>query len=396
MAERTAQYTGQIYNVSVVYNIYRVVLPLVLLATYVANPETAPLGALDPELFVQVSATYAIFGIVVAFFTPSGRGIVKVSQFLTGTLIVDILATTLLIYSCGGISSGLGLLLIVTIASGSILIRGRISTFLAAVAALAIIFSELYLTLTLEDPPNQIIQTGIFGIVLFATALYIQTLTQRIYNDALLADKQAADIIELEKLNNAIIQRMRTGVVVASPDLRIISMNRAARPTLGPILDKAKTTDDYEFILPSALKEQLSLWKINRKRQPQPILIPNTSKQVQLSFALLNPDSDPDSESDVLIFVEDNRQIVQRVRQMKLASLGRLTAGIAHEVRNPLGAISHASQLLRESNTVAEDDMRMIEIILDHCNRVNMIIEDVLDASRLYPVSTYGTDIARV
>ncbi|HAJ76237.1 MAG TPA: hypothetical protein DCM64_07255 [Gammaproteobacteria bacterium] len=396
MAERTAQYTGQIYNVSVVYNIYRVVLPLVLLATYVANPETAPLGALDPELFVQVSATYAIFGIVVAFFTPSGRGIVKVSQFLTGTLIVDILATTLLIYSCGGISSGLGLLLIVTIASGSILIRGRISTFLAAVAALAIIFSELYLTLTLEDPPNQIIQTGIFGIVLFATALYIQTLTQRIYNDALLADKQAADIIELEKLNNAIIQRMRTGVVVASPDLRIISMNRAARPTLGPILDKAKTTDDYEFILPSALKEQLSLWKINRKRQPQPILIPNSSKQVQLSFALLNPDSDPDSESDVLIFVEDNRQIVQRVRQMKLASLGRLTAGIAHEVRNPLGAISHASQLLRESNTVAEDDMRMIEIILDHCNRVNMIIEDVLDASRLYPVSTYGTDIARV
>jgi len=137
MAERTAQYTGQIYNVSVVYNIYRVVLPLVLLATYVANPETAPLGALDPELFVQVSATYAIFGIVVAFFTPSGRGIVKVSQFLTGTLIVDILATTLLIYSCGGISSGLGLLLIVTIASGSILIRGRISTFLAAVAAKA-------------------------------------------------------------------------------------------------------------------------------------------------------------------------------------------------------------------------------------------------------------------
>jgi two-component system sensor histidine kinase PilS (NtrC family) len=396
MAERTPRYTGQIHNVSVVYNIYRVVLPLVLLVTYIANPYTAQLGTLDPILFVQVSTAYAIFGTVVAFYAPSGRGIVKVSQFLTGTLIIDILATTLLVYSCGGISSGLGLLLIVTIASGSILIRGRISTFLAAVAALAIIFSELYLTLTLEDPPNQIIQTGIFGIVLFATALYIQTLTQRIYNDALLADKQAADIIELEKLNNAIIQRMRTGVVVASPDLRIISMNRAARPTLGPILDKAKTTDDYEFILPSALKEQLSLWKINRKRQPQPILIPNSSKQVQLSFALLNPDSDPDSESDVLIFVEDNRQIVQRVRQMKLASLGRLTAGIAHEVRNPLGAISHASQLLRESNTVAEDDMRMIEIILDHCNRVNMIIEDVLDASRLYPVSTYGTDIARV
>jgi two-component system sensor histidine kinase PilS (NtrC family) len=67
---------------------------------------------------------------------------------------------------------------------------------------------------------------------------------------------------------------------------------------------------------------------------------------------------------------------------MKLASLGKLTASIAHEVRNPLGAISHASQLLRESITVNEDDKRMIEIILDHCDRVNLIIEDVLDASR--------------
>ena len=67
---------------------------------------------------------------------------------------------------------------------------------------------------------------------------------------------------------------------------------------------------------------------------------------------------------------------------MKLASLGRLTASIAHEVRNPLGAISHASQLLSESITATDDDKRMIEIILAHCNRVNLIIEDVLDVSR--------------
>tara|TARA_B100001964_G_scaffold236594_2_gene298575 strand:- start:346 stop:1179 length:834 start_codon:yes stop_codon:yes gene_type:complete len=277
----------------------------VLLVTYIAYPDTTQLGALDSILFAQVSTAYAIFGVVVALFAPSAQGIVKVSQFLTGTLIVDILATTLLVYSCGGISSGFGLLLIVTIASGSILIRGRISTFLAAVAALAIIYSELYLALTLENPPNQFIQTGILGNILFVTSFYIQTLTQRNYNAALLADKQAGDIIELEKLNNEIIQRMRTGIVVVSPDLRIISMNTAARSKLGPILDKAETTDDYEFILPSALKEQLSLWKINRKRQPQPILIPNSSKQVQLNFVLLNPDSD--SDSDVLIFVQKNQ-----------------------------------------------------------------------------------------
>ncbi|MEX0962631.1 MAG: histidine kinase dimerization/phospho-acceptor domain-containing protein [Pseudohongiellaceae bacterium] len=376
MSERTA-YPGQIYNVSVVYNIYRIVLPLVLLVSSL-GPSSTLLGDLDPTLFAQVCTTYAIFGVAITFFVPISTRIAKSSHILTGSLIIDIIAITLLTYSSGGMLSGLGLLLIVTIASGSILIRGRISTFLAAVATLSMIYSELYLALSYDGSANQFVQTGLLGAILFATALYIQTLTNRIYKAAVLADQQASDIIDLEKLNNEIIQRMRTGVVVVNTEHQIVSMNSSARSILLPIL---RTDDDQEeliYKLPKSLSEQLELWKINSKRHPQPIAIPNSTRQIQLNFAFLNPDSD----SDVLIFLEDNRQIVQRVRQMKLASLGRLTASIAHEVRNPLGAISHASQLLRESVTVTDDDKRMIEIILDHCSRVNLIIEDVLDASR--------------
>jgi two-component system sensor histidine kinase PilS (NtrC family) len=378
MAERTAQYSDQLNNVSVVYNIYRIVLPLVLLVTYLSSPGITQLGAVAPTLFVQVSTAYAIFAIITTFFTPGGRRYVSNPKLVASTLIVDILATSLIIYTCGGTSSGLGLLLIVTIASGSILIRGRISTFLAAIATLALIYTELYLSLSLEDPPNRFLQTGILGMILFATSLYLQTVTDRIYKAALLADKQAGAIFDLEKLNNEIIQRMRTGIVVVNPQLEIVSMNSAARTALGPILKPAGPASEFEFLLPSRLKEQLQHWKLNPKRQPEPITIPETKKQLQLNFAFLKPGL----ESDILIFLEDNRQIVQRVRQMKLASLGRLTASIAHEVRNPLGAISHASQLLRESKSVSNDDRRMIEIILNHCNRVNMIIEDVLDASR--------------
>ncbi len=377
MNERTAQYPGQIHNVAVVYNIYRIVLPLVLLVSSL-GPSSTLLGALDPTLFIQVCTAYAIFGVAISFFIPIGTRVVKSSHILTGSLVIDIFTITLLTYSSGGMISGLGLLLIVTVASGSILIRGRISTFLAAVAALSLIYSELYLALSLDSSANQFVQTGILGAILFATSLYIQTLTNRIYKAAVLADKQASDIVDLEKLNNEIIQRMRTGVVVVNTEQQIVSMNSAARSILLPILQKDEGQEERPYKLPPALSEQLELWKINSKRRPQPIVIPKSTRQVQLNFAFLKPESD----SDVLIFLEDNRQIVQRVRQMKLASLGRLTASIAHEVRNPLGAISHASQLLSESVTVTDDDRRMIEIILDHCNRVNLIIEDVLDASR--------------
>ena len=377
MNERTAQYPGQIYNVSVVYNIYRIVLPLILLVSSL-GPNSTLLGALDPSLFIQVCSGYAIFGVGITFLTPIGTRVLKSSHILTGSLIIDIFTITLLTYSSGGMISGLGLLLLVTIAAGGILIRGRISTFLAAVAALSLIYSELYLALSLDNSANQFVQTGILGAILFATSLYIQTLTNRIYKATALADKQASDIIDLEKLNNEIIQRMRTGVVVVNTEYQMVSMNSAARSILMPILALGDEPEKNPNKIPATLREQLELWKINPKRQPQPIFIPNSTRQMQLNFAFLNPESD----SDVLIFLEDNRQIVQRVRQMKLASLGKLTASIAHEVRNPLGAISHASQLLRESETVTDNDKRMLEIILDHCNRVNLIIEDVLDASR--------------
>lgn len=376
MAARSDHYTGQMSNVAVIYNIYRIVLPLVLLVTYISSTETTQLGEIDPTLLVQTCTGYAIFAVVIAFLSPDGMRFLENQRILISTLLADILAVSLLVFSSGGSSSGLGLLMVVTIASSSIMIRGRISTFLAAVAALSMIYCELYLSLSLQNPPNQFIQTGFLGIFLFATSLYIQTLTERIYRAAQLADKQASDIVDLEKLNNEIIQRMRTGVAVVNNAGRLLSMNSSAQATLAPLLQPDE--DEQHPLMPELLATQLRLWKINPRRQPPPITIPKSNKQVQVNFALLNPESD----SDVLMFMEDNRQIVQRVKQMKLASLGRLTASIAHEVRNPLGAISHASQLLSESTSASEEDQRMVNIILDHCTRINMIIEDILDASR--------------
>jgi two-component system sensor histidine kinase PilS (NtrC family) len=379
MATQTPPYPGQIANVWVVYNIYRIVLPLVLAVTFISNPDSTPLGSFNDTLFIRVSIAYVIFALAIAFLAPIARNLFENAQILTATMIVDIIAITLILFSSGGVVSGLGLLLIVTIASGSILIRGRISTFLAAVAALSIIYCEIYLSLVIEDPLNLfLVQAGILGTFLFATALIIQALTDRIYKSAAIADKQAGDILKLEKLNNEIIQRMRTGVVVVNSEQRIMSMNSAASLMLASSQEQETSKGYSQDRLPTAMNSQLEKWKSNTARHLRPIQMPNSSKQIQLGFAFLNPES----KADVLVFLEDNRQIVQRVQQMKLASLGRLTASIAHEVRNPLGAISHASQLLCESENIVPDDKRILEIILDHCKRVNVIIEDILNASR--------------
>jgi two-component system sensor histidine kinase PilS (NtrC family) len=86
-----------------------------------------------------------------------------------------------------------------------------------------------------------------------------------------------------------------------------------------------------------------------------------------------------------IILLEDTTLVAQRAQQMKLASLGRLTASIAHEIRNPLGAISHAEQLLEESSNLNSADRRLADIIRTNSERVNEIIENVLQISRRQP-----------
>src|SRR5690606_10763915 len=84
----------------------------------------------------------------------------------------------------------------------------------------------------------------------------------------------------------------------------------------------------------------------------------------------------------VLAFLEDTSVVAARVQQSKLAALGRLSASIAHEIRNPVGAMSHAGQLLGESPSLTEDDKHLTDIIEKNAVRVSQIIENVLQLSR--------------
>jgi two-component system sensor histidine kinase PilS (NtrC family) len=88
------------------------------------------------------------------------------------------------------------------------------------------------------------------------------------------------------------------------------------------------------------------------------------------------------SPGPTLIFLEDTSLLAERVQQSKLAALGRLSASIAHEIRNPVGAMSHAGQLLAESPAIGADERRLTDIIRSNSERVSTIINNVLQLSR--------------
>jgi two-component system sensor histidine kinase PilS (NtrC family) len=129
------------------------------------------------------------------------------------------------------------------------------------------------------------------------------------------------------------------------------------------------------------LAYQFEQWKGTGLHRAKPFTVLDSAPPVIAHFRELQPNS----HREALVFVEDYTPITQYAQSLKLTSLGRLTASIAHEIRNPLGAISHAAQLLQESTELSGDDHRMADIIQDHCERVNQIVESVMQISRREP-----------
>jgi two-component system sensor histidine kinase PilS (NtrC family) len=348
------------------YNSYKVILGLLLYL--LALSEHSYLTQFRSlTYFDALTLGYLTFNIFSLFLY---RFYIKVSpKQIFSLLIIDIVFLHAIFFYGTGIASGLGNLVIISVAAGNIMIRGRIGLSFAAVAAIFSLIVEIERFFSGLSQENDIAQSGMMGIMYFASAYILQHLSIRITENESLLKQQKQDLIELEKLNHQIIQSMRTGIIVCSENQKIKLINEACKDLLNLEINQA---------LPPALKERFEHWQKHPLNRTTPFRISTALPIVQANFSQLNTNY----HSDVLIFIEDTRKVAQQAQQLKLASLGRLTASIAHEVRNPLGAISHATQLLAESENLDESDIKMTDIIQRHSKRVNQIVENTLQLSR--------------
>jgi two-component system sensor histidine kinase PilS (NtrC family) len=216
-------------------------------------------------------------------------------------------------------------------------------------------------------------QAGLLGATLFATALLAHVLAQRAQESEARAARRELDLANMAQVTDFIIQHLQTGVVVIAPDQQVRFLNGAAEDLLG--LEGATVGLPLRR-LSAELADRLAAW--HRGTEGMPLLI-----RVGGGEVLPRPlGIGPGGRSGTLIFLDDMSRASHEMQQLKLASLGRLTASIAHEIRNPLAAISHAGELLRESQGLPAGERRLVDIVIDQARRVNTIIENVLRLGR--------------
>ncbi|MET1067085.1 MAG: ATP-binding protein [Pseudomonas prosekii] len=386
IAEATSPGSKQAQRLLRLYHLYRLSVGITLVLLISSNMDNQLLTLANNDLLRSGSWLYLVLNILLVVFLENTR---RPAQLFSLTL-VDVLLLCGLFYAAGGVASAIGNLLIVSVAIGNTLLRRRIGLLIAAVAALGIVGLSFLLSFSHSATPSDYLQAGTLGALCFAAALLVQGLIQRLEVSEHLAEQRASEVVGLEALNALILQRMRTGILVLDDQRRVQLANHSALSLLGQERLVGELIDDYS----PSLVERLQLWLNNPTLRPQSLKIASSGLELQPSFIAL--DQSPHHQSlhhQTLVFLEDLAQIAQQAQQLKLAALGRLTAGIAHEIRNPLGAISHAAQLLQESEELNGADRRLTQIVQDHSQRMNRVIENVLQLSRRQQTAPQRLDL---
>ena len=356
------------WHLLLIYNLYRILSVFLFIGMYFYTDNPVPYY----QLFFSILIIYFLLTLV--FLYLGQRQVFRFEQqvYISGT--IDIIVLTALLLLIGTMRSGQGALLNVTLAALSILVPGRLAVFFAALASCLLLCGNIVqLILYTKKDLSNFYYSGIYGAGFFATALTAWYLSNWARMSENLALRRSNELAGMQRINEYIVERLHSGIIYVDEKKEILLINTAAREFFA--LNKS-----HQIMHLDQTSKQLSTkfdtFLLKNKQSFAQTLLEEPLLRVHF-FSITIIDN-----PTVLIILEDMTYIAQQAQQLKLAALGRFSASIAHELRNPLGAIAHAAQLFGEVESLNLEDKRLKELIINNCQRMNGVIKNVLQLSR--------------
>ncbi len=420
----------QLRKLGLIYSAYRLLVSAFFLLMVYASA-TADTSQLLPSLIQQTAlAFYLLISLILfgLFYVTTKQQ----RQQLALGLVLDVVILSLLLYTNGAPDLQLTMLYMVVVAASFMLLRGPQALTVTLLAIIFVIYQQFFYAIANSMSLTNLGDALLMSASFLAVGFLSWSISQRLVQVENFALRQAEEVERLNAINQEVISHMLNGVMVIDQQ-HIVLANHATYQLLG-ITEVQESSSKTALITTDQHSHERGSFQ-QRQRKFKNHHNPLTNFQQQLAHhhsQLLNnclavateqthsfiyelptrADASlvgklrvqviPLKDSSQLVLFEDLRREQANAQQLKLAYLGQLTASIAHEIRNPLAAISQASQLLMEDifdssfdNTNKEEEppqirtdvdtngnFELYQMIFEQTKRVNRIIEDVLKLSR--------------
>ena len=324
-----------------------------------------------PRLFQATCAVYLLTALLLRSPLSSRRQ--RFERQIGLQAMVDIVCITLLMQLSGGNSSGIGLLLIVTLAAAGMLSETRMVLFWSAAASLAVLGEQVIQALVFDGGTSGFARAGFLSLGLFAVALLSHALAKATLAASHEAAEKSRQAASMERINERVIQELPYAVMAVSAEGEVMQHNARAAELLN-VRFFARCSLGH---CSPRLAEMWQRWREGETLPAHPFQVGREGRRLRARFIEL----EPTRREGAVVVLEDMTEMEAQAQRMKLAALGMLTANLAHEIRNPLSAIRHAAGLLREESHDAIAS-KLSGIIDKNAERLNWLVEDVLALNR--------------
>ena len=365
-----------LHRLGVIYSTYRLALSFFLIVLFLLSLNNPIIGAGAPYLYLNALGVYGFICLISYVILKHWNR--PIENHATLMLVMDVCALTVMLYANGGPSLQMSMLYMVVVMAANMLLPAGRALAVALFAAITVIYQQFFYSLAQEANARSIGSAALLGLSFVALSFFAQLISRRLNTVEQLALNSSKQIRQLQHINQQIIEQNQTGLLVLDDQLCIVVMNKSAQQLV------------FSRQLPMG---ELVTWPLQQFNPALTHKIEQALQQQTLEFVLHNQNALQDvsvqlmplqtrgEQAYTLITLQSLYKINQQVQQLKLASLGQLTASIAHEVRNPLAAISQASELMAESN-LDDTDRELLGMIQKQTKRLDQTIENVLQMSR--------------